>query len=255
MNYIQHLNKVFELFYEDTRLNTNHISLYMALFQHWNMNRFRNPVSINRAEIMKASKIGSISTYIRVLKDLHTWKYIEYQPSYNPHRGSLVNLYIFDTGNDTTDGKAVEQLMVTQMTPLININKLKKHIKEREASQQKKENLKNGIYEFVPESKPAQNEIKFEPPSLEQVQEYFKKEKYPELEATKFYNYFESNGWKVGGKSPMKNWNAAAINWMLNSTKYNAQSTANETSKRNSKNAPSPGQLNTGNEKDYGEPL
>ena len=37
----------------------------------------------------------------------------------------------------------------------------------------------------------------------------------------KFYNYFESNGWLVGGRSKMKNWKAAANNWMLNSKKFN----------------------------------
>ncbi len=33
-------------------------------------------------------------------------------------------------------------------------------------------------------------------------------ERSPEIEAKKFFNHFESNGWKVGGKSPMKNWQA-----------------------------------------------
>ena len=35
----------------------------------------------------------------------------------------------------------------------------------------------------------------------------------PGVEAEKFYNHFTSNGWKVGGKAPMKNWKAAAKNW------------------------------------------
>lgn len=34
-------------------------------------------------------------------------------------------------------------------------------------------------------------------------------------EAEKFFNYYESNGWKVG-KNPMKSWEAAARNWMKN---------------------------------------
>ena len=35
------------------------------------------------------------------------------------------------------------------------------------------------------------------------------------LEANKFFNYYESNGWKVG-KNSMKNWKAATVNWMKN---------------------------------------
>ena len=34
-------------------------------------------------------------------------------------------------------------------------------------------------------------------------------------EAERFWNYYESNGWKVG-KNPMKNWKAAAANWLKN---------------------------------------
>ena len=39
------------------------------------------------------------------------------------------------------------------------------------------------------------------------------------IEAEKFFNYYESNGWKVG-KNPMKNWKAAANNWITNTNKY-----------------------------------
>ena len=48
-------------------------------------------------------------------------------------------------------------------------------------------------------------------------------------EAQKFFNYYESNGWKVG-KNPMKNWKAAANNWITNSNTY-AKGTTNNTRK------------------------
>lgn len=38
----------------------------------------------------------------------------------------------------------------------------------------------------------------------------------PSQVASAFYDYFESNGWKVGGKAPMKDWKAAARNWCRN---------------------------------------
>jgi len=37
----------------------------------------------------------------------------------------------------------------------------------------------------------------------------------PEREAEKFFNYFESKGWKVGGEK-MKRWRSALANWKLN---------------------------------------
>lgn len=56
---------------------------------------------------------------------------------------------------------------------------------------------------------------KFQKPSLDQVREYGTKELEPPLppdECDKFWNYYESNGWKVG-RNPMKNWKAAMVNW------------------------------------------
>lgn len=38
----------------------------------------------------------------------------------------------------------------------------------------------------------------------------------PSQVASAFYDYFKSNGWKVGGKAPMKDWKAAARNWCRN---------------------------------------
>ena len=45
------------------------------------------------------------------------------------------------------------------------------------------------------------------------------------IEAEKFFNYYESNGWKVG-KNSMKNWKAAANNWITNTNTY-AKGTSN----------------------------
>ncbi len=80
-----------------------------------------------------------------------------------------------------------------------------------------------------------------QPPELEKVIAFFRMEGFSEIEARKFFNYFESNGWRVGGKSPMKNWHAAARNWMLNIQKFNPNF--------------KPGFRNLNNTKNYGEPL
>ena len=98
-NYIKQLNAVMEKFVKDDRLNPTHISLYLALFQYWNLSRFSNPVSICRSEIMKLSKIGSNSTYHKCIKELHHWRYLEYLPSHNPFKGSEVMMFNFWTSS------------------------------------------------------------------------------------------------------------------------------------------------------------
>ena len=97
VNYIKHLNSVFERFAKDNRLNPTHISLYLALFQIWNNNRFMETFYINRDEVMLFSKIGSKSTYHRCLKELDNFGYILYLPSHNPFKGSRIKLFRFGT--------------------------------------------------------------------------------------------------------------------------------------------------------------
>ena len=95
MNYIKHLTGFFEKVAADRNLNPTHVSLYMSLFQFWNCNRFKNPISISRDEIMRISKISSKATYHKCLKALHSQGYIKYEPSYNPFKGSHVFLFNF----------------------------------------------------------------------------------------------------------------------------------------------------------------
>lgn len=64
---------------------------------------------------------------------------------------------------------------------------------------------------------------RFIKPELFEVQNYF--EEIGNLqEADGFFNYYESNGWKVG-KNPMKDWKAASRNWIKNSKNYKRNDT------------------------------
>ena len=103
VNYITHLNAVFTQFSKDSRLNPTHISLYVALFQLWNTNRFVEVFFVNREEVMQYSKIGSKSTYHRCIKELSHWNYIVYYPSHNPFKGSKIKMLKFGT----TSGQAL----------------------------------------------------------------------------------------------------------------------------------------------------
>jgi len=53
------------------------------------------------------------------------------------------------------------------------------------------------------------------PPLLEIVKEYFEIKEQSNEQAEKFFNYYESNGWKVG-KNKMVNWHCAVANWIKN---------------------------------------
>ena len=75
---------------EDNRIGTTHISMYMALFQLYNLNAFSNPVCISRSLVMDLAKISGLATYHKCIKELDAYGYIQYLPSYNPAISSRV---------------------------------------------------------------------------------------------------------------------------------------------------------------------
>ncbi len=224
MNYIKHLTAFYELVSSDNRLFPSHVSLYMALFQFWNINHFENPVSICRKEVLQLSKIGSYNTYHRSLHDLHSFGYIKYEPSHNQFIGSLVHLYNFDTTAIQAlrqPRRNIDTTTVQALRHSINdINVLNNKTYREEQTQNKNQILNPSKMKNSKRKKVAPKKEKMVYPSLDEVITFFKSENYPEIEANKFFNHFESNGWKVGGKTPMKNWQAAARNWMLNSRNF-----------------------------------
>ena len=275
MNYIKHLTGFFEKVAIDKTLNPTHVSLYIALFQFWNCNRFKNPISINRDEVMRISKISSKATYHKCLKNLHSLGYINYEPSYNPFKGSHVILFNFSQDlkplpkseqkpkneplielvseqalnkSCTSSETGTEQAVVPSINYINNTNilnnknvsnleKLTKNFEEINNLDLKNENSKE-------EKSSAKKEEKLQP-SIEEVKTYFQENNFPEQEAQKFFNYFKSVGWLVGGKTPMVDWQAAAQNWMINAPKFISNAEQLNRAK----------QLNTTTDKDYSEPL
>jgi hypothetical protein len=288
MNYIKHLTGFFEKVAIDKTLNPTHVSLYVALFQFWNCNRFKNPISISRDEVMRISKISSKATYHKCLKNLHSLGYINYEPSYNPFKGSHVYLFNFSddlkpipksekatmpknepvfelvdeqvvnklyTGSGTSNETGTEQALVSYInnTNIPNISNDLKIVNLDE--QAKKFQIDDDFLKIVgieeKEKSSAKKEKEFlvtssavEKPTIENVKVYFLEQHFPEIEAIKFFNYFSSNGWLVGGKTSMVDWQAAAQNWIINAPKF----ISNEQSNRAK-------HLNTGTDKNYSEPL
>lgn len=221
MNYIKHLTGFFDKVIQDDRLNPTHISLYVSLFQFWNMQRFQNPISISRNEVMRVSKICSKATYHKCMKDLHAYNYLFYDPSYNPFRGSLITLYNLELKEEQLK-KRVKNKPKNQTTSEQVVNKQGTSAEQALVpSLNNTNNNLNNINTKGTQKKNKKEKTSFVIPLYKEIEEYFKLNKMPKVEAQKFFNHYESNGWKVGGRTPMKNWQAAANNWMINAQKFN----------------------------------
>lgn len=294
MNYIRHLTGFFDKVTDDRDLNPTHISLYIALFQFWNCNRFRNPISISRDEIMRISKISSKATYHKCLRELNNKAYIKYEPSYNPYKGSHVWLIDFadtlkplgktdkkssDFGTvgrqvsgrlETASKPATEQHQEQALVPSINntnstnisneknsvnLNEQAKNFEEINTSSDKivipsaveGTQKEKSCAKKEKEEMPSVTSSAVEKPKIEEVKTYFEQNSFPEIEAQKFFNYFASIGWLVGGKTPMVDWQASAQNWMINSINFKDSSTNSPPNRSQ--------HLNTLIDKNYAEPL
>ena len=63
---------------------------------------------------------------------------------------------------------------------------------------------------------------RFSPPTREECIEFGDSIKMPRGESEKFFDHFTANGWKVSGKAPMRDWNAAMRNWKRNMPAFSA---------------------------------
>jgi hypothetical protein len=85
MESVSELSVFYDAIREDHRIGPTHISLYMAIFQLYNLNGFQNPVQTNRACLMHMAKIAGLATFHKCMRELQEGGYVEWKASYD-HR-------------------------------------------------------------------------------------------------------------------------------------------------------------------------
>ena len=108
------------------------------------------------------------------------------------------------------------------------------------------DNVNDNVNENVNDNevvRKAPQGVSFTPPSLKEIESYISKMGYEEIDAQRFYDYYQAVGWRVGNAS-MQDWRAAIRRWHTtpnNNTTSNLKTLIhNEQSelKRNSCNNP-----------------
>lgn len=251
MNHQKQLTAFFQLTHHNPHLFPSHISLYTVLFQLWCRNRFQNPVGIIREDVMQLSKINSKATYHKCMRDLQDLNFITYHPSFSQYHSSTVQM-------NTLKWEPVQLLPTSSINEQLSkstgsINELDKkevYIYNNNTKKNNKIYIGDAVQSLNKSVKKLSKKNptgrpKFEIPSIEKVKLFFEEVNSTKNEAERFYNYYSSNGWLVGGKTQMKDWNAAARNWILNSPNFRSKDTK----------PTGPGNLHVNNDKNYGEPL
>lgn len=239
MNYVRHLNAFFAFVRSDQRLTSSHVSLYMALFQYWNFNRFNNPFSIYRDNIMQLSKLSK-NTYHKCVKELHEAKYIYYHPS--PSKFQAVRISVIRLDKEEEPQSRYQQLnlfashkietdsvvnlgqhspnintgTVTDLGHIIKPNNYKQRETPAHQVFKRNEKIQKEINDMVGVSNSGHTVAVL----LSEVEAYFQERQYPKEEAIKFYNHYKALGWKIQGKTPIADWKPLVEKWMTNAKKW-----------------------------------
>ena len=112
------------------------------------------------------------------------------------NKGTLISVVNYAKYQDRTDGKGKQ---ITEQVTEQTTEQVTEQVTNIRTKKQR--NKETNIERFVK-------------PTLEQVQKYIT-EKGFEVDAQRFMDYYDSNGWKVG-RNPMKSWEKTVNNWARN---------------------------------------
>ena len=250
MNYIKQLNAAFEKFFFDDRLNPTHISLYMALFQEWNSNRFASEFFVNRRELMRVAKIGSKSTYHRCVVELDKWGYLSYIPSNNPYKGSKIKMSIIRTTDEPAVGQydPILEQVAEQYHPIREPLVYQHHPNAGQVANPHRPLGGQALVPYI--NNPKHININKQPKNRQAVLIFFKEKGFSADEGKKFFDYYEKRDWKTRDEQEINDWQAIAKHWMDRTERYGTETS--QTIKRASQIRDN---LRTSKMKDYGQPL
>ncbi|RIA08576.1 hypothetical protein OE09_0395 [Flavobacteriaceae bacterium MAR_2010_72] len=216
VNYIVQMNAALDSFNNDWRIKQGHITLYLAFFQKWNREFFKKTITINRELVMERAKIKSKTTYHNILKDLNDWGYLQYYPSYDPRRGSVIRMAIFFAQPGQKLGKYLQE-------PSQNM-----------VSSYKQKTFKN----YNKLAKPF---------NILEVLLFFKTNNWTADEGKKYYEYYQERDWKLSRGLEIKDWKIAARKFVEKGREMERESTRPFSGQHD--------YLHSKQEKDYGMPL
>jgi hypothetical protein len=170
-----------------------HSALLFFAIEHCNRLGWKEKFGLPSQMAMEAVGISSYSTYIPAFNNLCEWGFFTLvQKSKNQYSSNIIALSIFDKAPD----KALDKALI------------KHDSKQCESTCEST----SSIDKQLTKNKKTTNKEQFVKPSLNEVEEYSLQLGFSKQLALKFYNHYETNGWRVS-KVKMKQWKTAFDNW------------------------------------------
>jgi len=182
------------------KITPNHSAIYFFAIEHCNRLGGKEKFGFPTMMVCDAIGIKKASTYIKYFNDLIEWGFIGLvEKSSNQYSSNIICF----TNALPKKGKALDKAIM---------NHRDKQSEKQSTCRQTTKQLNNLTTKQLERKEVI-------PPKLEDVISYFIEKNKP-LEAQKFFDFYESNGWKVG-KNKMKSWKAASSGWISRMNNFN----------------------------------
>lgn len=202
MNYIELINRFWRI-RRDSKVSAHEADFYYFLLNECNLREWQNPFSVSTSMICAELDIPR-KTLINLrarLKEKGLIDYVEGQ------RSSCKPIYAIIT---KTPRKAKQQ-------PIQQEAETEPLQQEAPPKQKKPKKPPKQLDELFTPPKPMPKPKKvFEPPTLSEVITYFSSQSQSEEEAARFFNHYESLGWKTATGAQVQRWDSRANSWILN---------------------------------------
>lgn len=170
-----------------------HSAILFFAMEHCNRLGWKEKFGLPSSMAMEAIGVHSYNTYVNAFNDLCEWGFFDLiQKSKNQYSSNIIALSKIDEAQD----KALDKALTKHTT------------KQRESIDSIDKQVNNKP------SKRSKQTVDLNPPSLEEVVQYFKTNGYSEDGAAKAYRHYSTLNWHTSQGKKIVNWkNQMANNW------------------------------------------
>ena len=211
MNYMAELNAFDDWVDENESLSPTARLLYIQLLQRCNKARWIQPFTVSLSRL--AFKTGlSISGVQKARNQLKQYGLIDWKSRSGQQSAEYTITPLVGTGyQQTYQQQEQQQYQQVEQQPYQQPYHIERH-KTKDINTTSNE----VVYVEQPKDNPKLEKKKttrkvFVKPTPLEIQSYVDEQNL-KIDAERFFDYYEGNGWKIG-RNPMKDWKATARNW------------------------------------------
>lgn len=201
MNGYQLTRQWFDFAYNNPKVKAQHTALYCWCVELNNRLQWKESFGLPTDETREYTGIGNRNTFYAALEDLKNWGFIkEIQSSINQSQSRIISLRLSE--NAQAPIQAEDKQRTSTDTGGDTIDKQSKQL-----------NIENNN-NSKPSAKKKKEKVKFVPPTIEQLKEYFVQKDFPIEMLDEVYDHYNNANWHKVNDMPVIDWKRTiSTNW------------------------------------------